>query len=388
MGGASGVGGAGGAGGAGEAGAAGEGGAGGAAGQGGQGGGGGGAGGQGGSAGSTGCPTKTTCKEQNAECGSIDDGCDGQLECGTCTAPEACNADNRCDCAPETDKAFCDRLGKNCDEVSAFDNCEKSRTVNCGSCSGQDTCGGAGVNNVCGNGGDPCASVNCPAGETCDPVDAQCKCSATSCVSPKVCSASKQCVEPSGDYCAEYYAAGLPTAAGFNAYNWARTELSFTGAFGINPGEVMPAQDFKWLPGNFIPAAINNYISIPFVMTETSGPNAQFQLRWIATQISGATTGAVSVSVSPCAGDFRASTTFQVNPSDYYTSNLCRPTFNTAGQIVVDASDPNNGCYAPPGKLMFINIAAADMFQGVAPAASSCVGLDPPSTCGVSMRND
>jgi hypothetical protein len=192
-------------------------------------------------------------------------------------------------------------------------------------------------------------------------------------------------VEPSEDYCAEYYTAGLPTAAGFNAYNWARTELNFFEVFGINPGDIMMAQDVKWLPGGFTPAALGNYLSIPFVMTESSGPSAQFQLRWFPTQMPGTTTGAVSVSISPCAGDFRASA---LDPSDPYLNNLCRNNFSTSGQIVVDASNPNNGCYAPPGKLMFINIAAANMFQGTVPTASSCVGLDPPSTCGVSVRID
>jgi hypothetical protein len=195
-------------------------------------------------------------------------------------------------------------------------------------------------------------------------------------------------VEPSGDHCSEYYSAGLPTAAGFDAYGWARIELSFLDAFGVKPGEAMPAQEFRWLPGQQVPAAFNNYLAIPFVMTETSGPDSQFQLRWIATQLPGASTGAVSVSISPCAGDFRAPTTLQGNASDLYLGGLCRSTFNTAGQLVIDSGNPESGCYAPPGKQMFINIAAANMFEGAPPTTSSCVGLDPPSNCGVSMRND
>ncbi|MCU0657905.1 MAG: hypothetical protein MUF64_22375, partial [Polyangiaceae bacterium] len=121
----------------------------------------GGTGGAGGAGAPTTCLTRITCKDRNADCGSIDDGCEGTLECGTCTAPETCGADNRCGCIPETDPAFCARLGKDCDEVSNVDNCEKPRTANCGTCSGQETCGGTGVDNVCGQ-NNPCAGVTCP----------------------------------------------------------------------------------------------------------------------------------------------------------------------------------------------------------------------------------
>lgn len=193
---------------------------------------------------------------------------------------------------------------------------------------------------------------------------------------------------PTGDYCAEYYSSGLPTTAGFNAYNWAKTEVSFANAFGIVPGDVMAAADVKWLPGNQVPAAVGNYIAIPFTLTESSGPNAQFNLRWFQTQIPGASPGAVSVSVSPCPGDFRPSVTFGVNPSDYYVGGVCRGTFGQGGQISVDSSNPNNGCYAPPGKRLFINIAAANMFQGAAPTTGSCTGNPAPTQCGVSVRHD
>lgn len=57
-------------------------------------------------------------------------------------------------CTPETDAAFCSRLGKNCGTVTAPDNCGQSRTVSsCGTCTSPQTCGGGGVPNVCGGGG-------------------------------------------------------------------------------------------------------------------------------------------------------------------------------------------------------------------------------------------
>src|SRR6202171_6274492 len=54
-------------------------------------------------------------------------------------------------CAPESNVAFCTRVGKNCGSVTALDNCGTSRTVaSCGTCAGVQTCSGAGVANVCG----------------------------------------------------------------------------------------------------------------------------------------------------------------------------------------------------------------------------------------------
>ncbi len=52
-------------------------------------------------------------------------------------------------CLGETDGAFCLRLGKNCGQVSAADNCGVNRTVSsCGACTSPQLCSG-GVANVC-----------------------------------------------------------------------------------------------------------------------------------------------------------------------------------------------------------------------------------------------
>jgi hypothetical protein len=142
---------------------------------------------------------KTTCQAKAVECGAIDDGCGGQLDCGdTCALPKTCGGGgvaNECGCTPETDLGFCERLGKDCDAVSAFDSCQISRTINCGICAGLDTCGGSGTVNVCGHPGDKCQDVTCNPGETCDTADWRCKCTSTSCKGPQVCSASERCVE-------------------------------------------------------------------------------------------------------------------------------------------------------------------------------------------------
>jgi len=52
------------------------------------------------------------------------------------------------ECIPETDLAFCQRLGKQCGEFVDFDNCGASRTVaSCGRCDGAATCT---ASNQCG----------------------------------------------------------------------------------------------------------------------------------------------------------------------------------------------------------------------------------------------
>jgi hypothetical protein len=53
------------------------------------------------------------------------------------------DADVRCD--PETDQAFCARLGKNCEMVMEADNCGVLRGANCGTCAGGMGC----VDSVC-----------------------------------------------------------------------------------------------------------------------------------------------------------------------------------------------------------------------------------------------
>jgi len=55
-------------------------------------------------------------------------------------------------CIQQSDAEFCASQNKNCGPVTDQDNCNVTRTVDCGSCSGSDTCGGGGTANVCGYG--------------------------------------------------------------------------------------------------------------------------------------------------------------------------------------------------------------------------------------------
>lgn len=113
----------------------------------------------------------TFCARLGRNCGSVtDDGCSGRrtvASCGTCTAPATCGGTGTpgvCGiCTPETDAAFCSRLGKNCGGVAADDNCGTARTVaSCGMCTSPQAC----ESGQCGTGYGP--SCNGLA-ETCGP---------------------------------------------------------------------------------------------------------------------------------------------------------------------------------------------------------------------------
>ena len=119
----------------------------------------------------------TFCVRLGANCDNVtaNDNCGTQktYNCGTCTSPQTCNGggvQNVCGCTNEDGPTFCTRLGKNCDNVTANDNCGEQRTYNCGICASPDTCGGGGKQYVCGctpncagncNGPDSCGGM-CP----------------------------------------------------------------------------------------------------------------------------------------------------------------------------------------------------------------------------------
>jgi len=105
------------------------------------------------------CETDTAfCQRLGKDCGRVEgrDDCEKPraAECGECLVPETCGGAgvaNVCgEPACETDTAFCQRLGKDCGTVEGLDDCEKPRTAECGECLEPETCSGAGVANVCG----------------------------------------------------------------------------------------------------------------------------------------------------------------------------------------------------------------------------------------------
>jgi hypothetical protein len=119
------------------------------------------------------CCTPTTCTAQGKNCGTISNGCVGTLNCGTCTAPQTCGGggtQNVCGCTPTT----CGAHGATCGTIA--DGC--GGTLNCGTCTAPQTCGGGSVANQCG------CTPSC-AGKACG--DDGCGGSCGSCTAPQTC---------------------------------------------------------------------------------------------------------------------------------------------------------------------------------------------------------
>ncbi len=112
--------------------------------------------------------TPRTCAAQGITCGPAGDGCGGTLNCGTCTLPDTCGGGgmpgvcgHRPACTPQT----CASQALTCGP--AGDGC--GGLLNCGMCTPPDTCGGGGVPGVCGHPG--CTPRTCAAaGATCGAV--------------------------------------------------------------------------------------------------------------------------------------------------------------------------------------------------------------------------
>ena len=87
------------------------------------------------------CCTPTTCPAQGKNCGRIADGCGVMLNCGSCTGAQTCGGGgepNVCGCTRTT----CQAQGKNCGQI--HDGC--GRMIDCGTCGRGNLCGG---NNLC-----------------------------------------------------------------------------------------------------------------------------------------------------------------------------------------------------------------------------------------------
>jgi hypothetical protein len=151
--------------------------------------------GQGGTDGGSLCVPRT-CADLGVQCGDQGDGCGGQLDCGGCTPPTYCGGGgaNRCGqggadggtaCVPRT----CAQLGATCGTQG--DGC--GATLNCGSCTSPQFCGGAGPNK-CGLGASDggstcvprtCAQLNANCGTQGDGCGSQLNCG--SCSAPQFC---------------------------------------------------------------------------------------------------------------------------------------------------------------------------------------------------------
>ncbi|HEX8794683.1 MAG TPA: hypothetical protein VF765_27240, partial [Polyangiaceae bacterium] len=106
----------------------------------------------------------TTCPAPD-NCGTISNGCGGTINCGSCTGSNTCGGGgtpNVCGCTPITTCPAPD----NCGTIS--NGC--GGTINCGTCTGTNTCGGGGTPNVCG-----CTPITtCPAPDNCGTISNGC----------------------------------------------------------------------------------------------------------------------------------------------------------------------------------------------------------------------
>ncbi len=144
------------------------------------------------------------CLRLAKNCGSLSatDNC-GTLrtvECGSCTAPETCaggGTANVCgfNCPdPETDAALCLRLAKNCGSLTAVDTCGRTRTVaSCGTCTAPDVCGGVGKPNVCGDCNETDAQLCARVQKTCGPLAATDLCGKPRSIDCGTCTAPEAC---------------------------------------------------------------------------------------------------------------------------------------------------------------------------------------------------
>jgi hypothetical protein len=142
--------------------------------------------------GDSGC-VPTTCAAEGVACGPIGDGCGGIVQCGTCVAPRTCGGggvhgqcgtstvDAGNDCVPK----ICAELGLTCGP--AGDGC--GGELQCGTCTAPQTCGGGGTPSVCG-GNNGCVPKACAdLGLTCGPAGDGCggQIDCGTCSAPQTC---------------------------------------------------------------------------------------------------------------------------------------------------------------------------------------------------------
>jgi hypothetical protein len=187
-------------------------------------------------------------------------------------------------------------------------------------------------------------------------------------------------------YCSEYYdgvVRAVPAHPAFKGYTLTPTNRTFFEVFGVQAGAGSSTN--KFVPGNFTSPAAGKYLAIEFSLSEAEGSGAQFRVDWIDSGSLGPG-GSITATVSPCPGDFRARAT---GSTDAYLNSQCRPSVSNFGGLVVTSVPTQSGCLAPVGKVMYLNIAAYDMYTATPqpqelPATTTCsTGV---STCGVAMK--
>jgi len=143
-------------------------------------------------AGDAACNSGVTCASAGANCGPISNGCGGVLQCGTCSGNMTCGGGgmpSKCGtpCVPTT----CPALGFNCGP--AGDGC--GNQLDCGTCTSPEVCGGSMMPGVCADPIVMCTPTTCGAlGYNCGPAGDGCgnQLDCGTCTSPQTCGGGGQ----------------------------------------------------------------------------------------------------------------------------------------------------------------------------------------------------
>jgi hypothetical protein len=127
------------------------------------------------------------CQDQGKNCGDIPDGHGGTVNCGTCSSPDTCGGSsvpNVCGCTPQTCAGHCGDFYPGCNRAN----------LSCGGCTKPfETCGGGGMPNVCGCTPKTCGLRNCG---SIDPGCGLQPVSCGQCTGTAVCTSSGVCCTP------------------------------------------------------------------------------------------------------------------------------------------------------------------------------------------------
>ena len=121
----------------------------------------------------SGCTPATTCPA-NVHCGQWGDGCGGLITCGSCTPPQTCGGGGVNGACGGSDAGACvpQACPANIKCGPYGDGCGGLVPGGCGTCPPGETCGGGGVNGMCGappQDGSACTPQGCPANIQCGP---------------------------------------------------------------------------------------------------------------------------------------------------------------------------------------------------------------------------
>lgn len=199
------------------------------------------------------------------------------------------------------------------------------------------------------------------------------------------------------NYCEEIYPTP-PNQAGFDAYGFTRVTLPFSQVFQLPNG--VNTRSENYMPYNLLGAStLQKYMAIP---VKVNGPYMNFSLNWFEEQhyfnvqpgidFDQFQTGEISISVSPCPGDFRKPVPFGEVATDPFVSGKCRA-HGRRGNLLVGSG----GCPIAEGKTFYINIATHVLHSQTFPAIlerTTCpslpafldLGTDPLPHCGVAIQ--